>query len=236
MNKSAFLIIFSLSLLGFGLQACSEEEKAPAALPEIPAAEAATPAAQTAQPAEPELKPIAPADQAPASIAPPASGNGPGTNGNYVIQVGIQPSEKGANRLAGKLSESGITSYLARVENPGELEGTYYRVRIGYFVNKEAAAQYAKSALEPLGIAWWIDNRSNDDVGNPGGSTSYSSQQSNTTTYSNAATYSAPATYEAPAAQTYEAPAAQTYEPAPTPASSAAAQPAQPAQVDDGWN
>jgi len=224
-KKSTLLISITLSLLGLSLFACSEEE-APAPLPAAaPTAQPAPPAA----PAEPELKPIEPSDSAPASISPPASSGSLSANGNYVIQVGIQPSEKGANKLAGKLSESGISSYLAKVENPGELEGTYYRVRIGYFATIQDAQQYAKNTLEPLGFAWWVDSRRNDDVGNPSSGTSYSAPSSNN--------YSAPAPAPAPApavSEGWDAPSAPAPAPAPTPAPAPAA-PAK-AAANEGWD
>lgn len=231
MKRSALLTTISLSLLGFALQGCSSEEEIPA-LP-TPATPATEPAAKTVAAAEPELKPIAPAAEEPASISPPAVPGSLGTTGSYVIQVGIQPSEKGANKIAGKLSESGITSYLARVENPGELEGTYYRVRIGYFETKAAAEQYAKNVLEPQGFAWWIDSRRNDEVGNPSSGTS-----GNTTTYSYPAPSPAPAPEPAPAPvqsapaddEGWNTPAAQPAAPMPSAPPQSA-----PAVVDNGW-
>jgi hypothetical protein len=237
-KKSTLLTTISLSLLGFALQGCSSEEEIPA-LP-TPATTVAEPVAKTVAAAEPELKPIAPAATEPASISPPTVPGSLGTTGNYVIQVGIQPSEKGANKIAGKLSESGITSYLARVENPGELEGTYYRVRIGYFETKAAAEQYAKNVLEPQGFAWWIDSRRNDEVGNPSSGTSDNSGSynsgSNTTTYSYPAPSPAPAPEPAPvqtapaADEGWNTPAAQPAAPMP-----AAPPQSAPAVVDNGW-
>lgn len=226
MKKSTLLISITLSVLSLSLFACSEDE-APAPLPA--AAPAVQPAAAAA-PAEPELKPIEPSDSAPASIAPPASSGSLSATGSFVIQVGIQPSEKGANKLAGKLSESGISSYLAKVENPGELEGTYYRVRIGYFATLQDAQQYAKNTLEPLGFAWWVDSRRNDDVGNPSSGTSYSAPSNNT--------YSAPAPAPAPTpapSEGWDTPAAPA---APAPVAAPAPAPAAPvkAAVSEGWD
>lgn len=169
MKKSTLLV--TLSLFGLSFIGCSEEE-APAELPmpSVPATEAPSvaPASEPQTVTEPELRPIEPV--APASISEPVTAGLMNSTGNYVIQVGIQPSKKGANRIANKLSESGIESYLAQVENPGELEGTYYRVRIGYFSTVTDAKTYAKNTLEPMGLAWWVDSRRNDEVGNPAGS------------------------------------------------------------------
>lgn len=224
MKKSTILVSISVSLFGLGLWACSEEETpAPLPAPAAPAAEAKTAAAATAN-AEPELKPIEPAEAA--SIAPPTKPGLIGTNGRYVIQVGIQPSERGANKIASKLSENGISSYLAQVENPGELEGTYYRVRIGYFATVDAARDYAKATLEPLGYAWWVDVRNNDDVGNPSATSSNSSTQ---------ATYSEPAPAPQQSNNGWNEPAAAAPAPAPAPAPAAPPAPA-PAAANDGWD
>lgn len=109
----------------------------------------------------------------------------PGTEGSVTIQVSIQPSKRSANAILKKLEEKGIKGYLAQVENPGELEGTYYRIRVGYFKKLEDAKAFGKNRLEPLGYAWWIDNKANDAVGSP--ETSESSD-----TYSNTPTYTEP--------------------------------------------
>ena len=105
----------------------------------------------------------------------------PGNEGAIVIQVSIQPSKSAANAILKKLEEKGIKGYLAQVENPGELEGTYYRVRVGYFKKLEDAKAYGKSALEPLEFAWWIDNKANDTVGAPEATENV---QNSTATYS----------------------------------------------------
>lgn len=228
MKKSTILVSLSVSLFGLGLWACSEEETpAPLPAPAAPAAEAKTADAASAN-AEPELKPIEPAEAA--SIAPPTKPGLIGTSGRYVIQVGIQPSERGANKIASKLSENGISSYLAQVENPGELEGTYYRVRIGYFATVDAARDYAKATLEPLGYAWWVDVRSNDDVGNPSATSSNSSTQE-------AYSEPAPAPQQSSAGWNEPAAAAPTPAPAaPAPAAPAPAPSAPAASANDGWD
>lgn len=250
MKQSTLLV--TLSLFGLTLIGCGEEE-APAELPPPPAAAVAPVQASepSAAPAEPELKPIAP--MVPASISEPLFVSALSSTGSYVIQVGIQPSKKGANRLASKLSESGIQSYLAQVENPGELEGTYYRVRIGYFATVTDAKNYAKATLEPLGFAWWIDSRRNDEVGNPAGSedaigSGYSSQPAvpSSSDWNTppppppAAAAPVPAPAPAPAAPppaVQKAPVATIDDddwgtPAPPPPPSAPA----PVIEDDGWN
>lgn len=120
----------------------------------------------------PELKPIQSLSvnsSAPAETFKTSNGEAvePGTEGSVTIQVSIQPSKRSANAVLKKLEEKGIKGYLAKVENPGELEGTYYRIRVGYFKKLEEAKAFGKNRLEPLGFAWWIDNKANDAVGSP---------------------------------------------------------------------
>jgi len=233
-KKSTLLTTFSLTLL-VGILSCQDEE---AKVPALPAA--AVPVAQPVPAAgatpEPELKPIEPGEASASSIAPPASAGKLNSTGNYVIQVGIQPSENSANKIAGKLSANGIGSYLAKVENPGELEGTYYRVRIGYFTTLKDAQEYAKSTLEPLGFAWWVDTRRNDEVGNPSTSTAYSSAANIP------ASYAAPTPQETPRSEAAQPVAADEGWGAPASAPSAPAPmsstppKAAPQVVEDGWN
>ncbi|WP_295684907.1 SPOR domain-containing protein [uncultured Fibrobacter sp.] len=169
----------------------------------------ATPSAQAPKKAdapaeeEPELVPLkslsgdktaeAPAEvaaPAPAKAAPFVSGSvQPQQDGQYVIQVGIKPTKKSAQAIANKLAESNISAYLAEVENPGELEGTYYRVRVGFFSSIADAQTYGKEVIGALNFDWWVDNRSNDHVGNPAGESYYNNSQS----YEDTQSYEEPA-------------------------------------------
>lgn len=156
----------------------------------------------------------------------------PGTEGAVVIQVSIQPSKSAAKAILKKLEEKGIKGYLAQVENPGELEGSYYRVRIGYFKKIEDAKSYGKSALEPLGFAWWIDNKANDTVGSAASGEATESY-SNSDSYNNSGSFtsSTPAA-ESPAAEAPVEEVAPAQEPAPVeePAAEAAPAPAPEAE------
>lgn len=92
----------------------------------------------------------------------------PGSKGSYVLQVGISPSKAQAVKLRDKLKAEGYQyTYLALVENPGELEGTFYRVRLGNFKTIPDARVFGSQTLKPMGISFWIDNKSNDKIGNP---------------------------------------------------------------------
>ncbi len=171
---------------------------------------------------------------APAKAAPVFSGsNQPQQDGQYVIQVGIKPSRKAAQAIADKLAESNISAYLVEVENPGELEGTYYRVRVGYFSTIASAQAYGKEVIAALNLDWWVDNRSNDQVGNPsggyyGGSQSYDDSQSYEEEEPAPAPEPEPAPAPAPAKEAAPAPAPAA-QPAPAPAKPAPAPEAKPA-------
>ncbi len=172
--KQTFLILGVSTLLCLALIACNDDEES--VVPDMsPSAQKNVAAEATS---EPELQPIqalVPSSNSKANTN--LGNNAPGEEGSYTIQVGIQPSKKGADALIEKLEASGIEgAYVAQVENPGELEGTYYRIRIGFFKTIPQAQAYGKNALETLGYAWWVDNRANDTVGEP---TSLSSHYTN---------------------------------------------------------
>lgn len=163
-------MILKQTLFGLGMAtllftvSCTEEEPTLPPPPPVPA--------QNSNADEPELKPIdavanPQSNSATAKVQMTAGNSSQGTSGAFVIQVDIKPSMKAAEKAIAKLSTQGITAYAAEVENPGELEGTYYRVRIGYFSNRKDAETFAKGTLEPAGYAWWVDLKSNDDVGSP---------------------------------------------------------------------
>lgn len=110
------------------------------------------------------------AKSTPSSVTDLASSNAvqPGSRGSYVLQVGISPSKAQAIKLRDKLKAEGYKyTYLALVENPGELEGTFYRVRLGNFKTIPDARIFGSQTLKPMGISFWIDNKSNDQIGNP---------------------------------------------------------------------
>ena len=225
--KKAILSLAAISLASSLLVACNDEEElVPKMEPAKPAAQAPTPKVEEQPKAEePELVPIqslsdtkdAKAEEpakAEAASAPAGSVQ-PLEKGDFVIQVSIQASKKAADGIVKKLAESNIKAYVAEVENPGELEGTYYRIRVGYFDSNVNAQAYGKQVLSPLNYAWWVDMSKNDDVGNPGGDEDYSNYSNNS--------YSEPAPAQEPA----PAPAPEpTPEPEPTPAPAPAPEPA----------
>ena len=220
----------ALALASILITACgnSEEEVVPQMNTNKPAKTEAAPAPAEE---EPQLVPIqslseqkdaAPAAEeakpAQAAVLAPSSDVKPLDDGPYVIQVSIQPSKKAADGVVKKLAEQNIEAYVVEVENPGELEGTYYRIRVGYFESSANAQEYGKQVLTPLNFAWWVDKSKNDDVGNPGGDEYYSNNN-----YSNSNTYNEPA--QAPEPEPAPAPAPEP-EPAPAPAPAPEPEPA----------
>jgi len=139
------------------------------------------PPAESTEPAPvaeaPKVAPAAPAAPAPKQIVTPSPSEqffNPATvddgqlkSGRYTIQVAVFPSETSAKNLVKKMASNGINSYYVKVNNPAQLLGIYYRVRVGYFNGRSSAEAFAKSKLEPLGYAWYVDASRNDAVGNP---------------------------------------------------------------------
>jgi hypothetical protein len=90
-------------------------------------------------------------------------------NGRYVIQVNSTASESGAAKMVAKMKNLGYPAYVVAVQNPAPgLVGTYFRVRLGGFDSYPDAKAFAESTLEPAGYDYWIDRKTNDNVGVPG--------------------------------------------------------------------
>jgi len=88
------------------------------------------------------------------------------SNGRYVVQISTVASRTLADRLVEKLEANGYPAYVAEVQNPTpELFGTYYRVRIGRFAQISSARDFGNETLKPLGYEFWVDNKSNDNIG-----------------------------------------------------------------------
>ena len=150
-------------------------------------------------------------------------------SGKYVVQVRAYPSENSAKRFMQALLDKGYPAYVAQVDNPTpELNGSYFRVRVGGFDGVSDAKEFAEKVLISMGYQYWVDNKSNDNVGKGYASESGSSSGGGSSWSAPAASpapepapsYSAPAPEPAPS---YSAPAP---EPAPAPAAPAPAAPA----------
>ncbi|MBN1575535.1 MAG: SPOR domain-containing protein [Chitinispirillaceae bacterium] len=137
-------------------------------------------------------------------------------NGRFVVQVSTLPSRSLAEALVEKLNAKGYPGYVAEVMNPTpELSGTFYRVRIGGFTRVSLARVFGEDYLTADGYEFWVDNRSNDNVGLDGsgmGSGGGSYYGSETSTYQ-----STPAPEPAPAYESTPPPAAVAPQPATPP-------------------
>ena len=90
-------------------------------------------------------------------------------NGRYVVQVGCVVSKSFANKMVSKLKSMNYPAYTATVQNPTpNLSGTYYRVRIGGFAGFAAAKAFGEKSLVTNGYQYWVDKKSNDNVGMEG--------------------------------------------------------------------
>jgi hypothetical protein len=130
-----------------------------------PVAPAASP--PVAAKAAPVVKPVPVAKPAPAvkNVTAPGDDTGQLSYGKYTIQIAVFPSEATAKKLVKKMAENSINSYYAKVNNPAQLLGAYYRVRIGYFNERSVAENFARTRLEPLGYVWWVDRSNKDSIG-----------------------------------------------------------------------
>ncbi len=87
-------------------------------------------------------------------------------DGRYVVQVSCLASEEIAEDVAKKFENYGYPVYVAEVLNPTpRLLGKYFRIRIGGFDNLTDANSFGDGYLMPAGFEYWVDNRSNDNVG-----------------------------------------------------------------------
>ena len=90
-------------------------------------------------------------------------------NGRYVVQVACVPTKVLAEKLAAHLKEKNFPAYTAAVQNPTpQLSGTFYRVRIGGFKGLAAAKNFGENSLTAAGYQYWVDKKSNDNVGMEG--------------------------------------------------------------------
>jgi hypothetical protein len=81
-------------------------------------------------------------------------------------------------------------AYTAAVQNPTpSLSGTYYRVRIGGFAGFAAAKAFAEKSLVTNGYQYWVDRKSNDNVGMEGNGLGSSAPSGS---YEKAPSFSAP--------------------------------------------
>lgn len=88
----------------------------------------------------------------------------PSSKGNFVVQVKASTDQSEIKRDAAKLAKSGIKTYTVTLSNGG---APIYRLRIGSFASPADARQYGHQRLIPLGYSFWVDQKSNENKGNP---------------------------------------------------------------------
>jgi cell division septation protein DedD len=110
------------------------------------------------QPPEPTPAQLAAAAPAPAPSAPPAAAPPPApaaaapAAGVYTIQLGATQDRTEAERLAAR-----FRSYSPRIE-PADVtgKGRVYRVRVGSFDTRDAAARYLADVSRETGAKGWV--------------------------------------------------------------------------------
>jgi hypothetical protein len=168
----------------------------------------------------------------PASSAASASGEF-SQNGRYVVQVSCVLSKSFAEKIASSLQEKNFPAYTAAVQNPTpQLSGTYYRVRIGGFTGISAAKSFGENSLVAAGYDYWVDKKSNDNVGMEGYGLGGSASASPASSYENTApatsSWQSPgesgtssASSPAPSSESTVSPAGSSASPAPAAGSAA---------------
>jgi hypothetical protein len=140
-------------------------------------------------PSSPAAKPNNSTPGASTQNLPTAQGQFEG-NGKFTIQLATISSRKQADKVVAQLQAKGYPAYMAEVQNPTpDLMGSFFRVRIGFFSGVSGAKRFAEESLVPAGYEYWIDNRSNDNVGIQGEGFG----QSDGSAYSSSETSSSPA-------------------------------------------
>jgi cell division septation protein DedD len=94
----------------------------------------------------------------------------PRQSGDYVLQAGVSDSKVLADILVNKIKRLGYEAYIVQVNDPAQLVGTYYRVRVGFFHTVTDARLFGHNVLKPESIGFWIDNSKNDNLGVSGNS------------------------------------------------------------------
>ncbi|MBV9926206.1 MAG: SPOR domain-containing protein [Acidobacteria bacterium] len=114
--------------------------------PPAAVAQAETPAAPPAQAPQPQPPAAPKADEKP-RVETPAQGAG---EGKFTAQVGSFNSQSEANERVSTLRAAGFEAQVAAAELPGR--GTWYRVQVGRFADRDGAAQTV-AALRAKGAA-----------------------------------------------------------------------------------
>ena len=90
-------------------------------------------------------------------------------SGRYTVQVSTVTSRALAEKHVEKIKARGYPAYASEVVNPTPaLSGAYYRVRVGGLATVSSARQFGEELQASAGYEFWVDNKSNDNVGMEG--------------------------------------------------------------------
>ena len=120
-----------------------EQGKPPASIPATPPAAQPPPAARAAMVVPPPPRPITVASPVQVELAPP-----PKDVGNFTVQVGASQDKSEARKLQQRALAAGLKPYV--VEADLGAKGTWYRVRVGAFPDKDAATRFKKDVEREL--------------------------------------------------------------------------------------
>jgi hypothetical protein len=86
----------------------------------------------------------------------------PGTSGRYVLQVAVESNPRKTIKILEKLKNLGYPAYSIKVDDPGQLEGSWNRIRIGQFKSISDARKFGHAILIPAKFSFWVDLKKND--------------------------------------------------------------------------
>ena len=98
------------------------------------------------RPVEPDT---ARTEVAPVAVAP--------REGNYAIQVAAFNQRGPATALAGRLTDAGYPAYV--IEAPPRAERTVFRVRIGTYLDRQAAEAVGRRVRDEQALDWYLVTR-----------------------------------------------------------------------------
>jgi hypothetical protein len=160
------------------------------------------------------------------------------SEGDYVLQVSTSTYQRDADAMIRKIKNLGYDAYTVDVDNPADLQGSYIRVRLGYFSNVPDARSFGHNVLKPAGISFWIDNAGNDELMGTSQSDVYeepSQQEAVMEDEWGSPAEATPAEQTAPAPEVVEEPSIQKSTPVEPPVQEGAPAAAEPAPATDDW-
>lgn len=86
----------------------------------------------------------------------------PGKAGRYVLQVAVESNPRKTIKILEKLKNLGYPAYSIKVNDPGQLEGSWNRIRIGQFKSVSDARKFGHAILIPAKFSFWVDLKKND--------------------------------------------------------------------------